>query len=100
MSIPLVRGVSHAREVRSDRCSHLRPPRNRRGEDARRNHPSGIGEREAGGWEGDSGEYEPMPVKVNDRVLFSQWSGVEIVVAGEKVLVMEIDQILGTLVRE
>jgi len=45
----------------------------------------------------DSGELIAMSVKAGDRILFGKWSGTEITVEGEEMLIMKESDILGTL---
>jgi chaperonin GroES len=45
----------------------------------------------------DSGEVRPLDVKVGDRVLFGKYSGTEVKVAGEEVVVMREDDIMGVI---
>lgn len=45
----------------------------------------------------DSGELIPMAVKTGDRVLFGKWSGTEVSVDGEDLLMMKESDILGLL---
>lgn len=45
----------------------------------------------------DSGELRALDVKVGDQVLFGKYSGTEIKVDGEDVLIMKEDDILGVL---
>ena len=45
----------------------------------------------------DSGELIAMAVKAGDRVLFGKWSGTEVTVAGEELLIMKESDILGIL---
>ncbi|WP_296420594.1 co-chaperone GroES [Pseudooctadecabacter sp.] len=45
----------------------------------------------------DSGELIAMSVKAGDRILFGKWSGTEITVDGEEMLIMKEGDILGTL---
>ncbi|NNE22739.1 MAG: co-chaperone GroES [Rhizobiales bacterium] len=45
----------------------------------------------------DSGEQRGLDVKVGDRVLFGKYSGTEIKVSGEEVLVMREDDIMGVI---
>ena len=45
----------------------------------------------------DSGELIPMAVKAGDRVLFGKWSGTEVTVAGEELLIMKESDILGII---
>jgi chaperonin GroES len=43
----------------------------------------------------DSGELIPMSVKKGDRILFGKWSGTEVVLNGEELLIMKESDILG-----
>ena len=45
----------------------------------------------------DSGELIPMAVKAGDRVLFGKWSGTEVKIDGEDLLIMKESDILGVL---
>ncbi|MBM2576790.1 co-chaperone GroES [Jannaschia sp. Os4] len=45
----------------------------------------------------DSGELIAMSVKAGDRILFGKWSGTEVTVDGEELLIMKESDILGTL---
>ncbi len=45
----------------------------------------------------DSGELRALDVKVGDKVLFGKYSGTEIKVDGEEVLIMKEEDILGVL---
>ncbi|WGI21016.1 co-chaperone GroES [Amylibacter sp. IMCC11727] len=45
----------------------------------------------------DSGELIPMAVKAGDNVLFGKWSGTEVTVDGEELLMMKESDILGLL---
>ena len=45
----------------------------------------------------DSGELIAMSVKAGDRVLFGKWSGTEVTVDGEELLIMKESDILGVL---
>jgi chaperonin GroES len=45
----------------------------------------------------DSGELIPMGVKAGDRILFGKWSGTEVTVEGEELLIMKESDILGLL---
>ena len=45
----------------------------------------------------DSGELIEMAVKDGDRVLFGKWSGTEVTVDGEELLIMKESDILGVL---
>ena len=45
----------------------------------------------------DSGELIAMAVKPGDRILFGKWSGTEVSVDGEELLIMKESDILGIL---
>jgi chaperonin GroES len=46
----------------------------------------------------DNGEVRPLQVKVGDKVLFGKYSGNEVKVDGEELIVMREDDIMGILV--
>ena len=45
----------------------------------------------------DSGELIAMAVKAGDRILFGKWSGTEITLDGEELLIMKESDILGII---
>ena len=45
----------------------------------------------------DSGELIEMAVKAGDRVLFGKWSGTEVTIDGEELLIMKESDILGII---
>ena len=45
----------------------------------------------------DSGELIDMAVSAGDKVLFGKWSGTEVIVDGEELLIMKESDILGVL---
>ena len=45
----------------------------------------------------DSGELIPMAVKAGDKVLFGKWSGTEVSVDGQELLIMKESDILGVI---
>ena len=45
----------------------------------------------------DSGELIPMAVKAGDRILFGKWSGTEVKINGEDLLIMKESDILGII---
>ena len=45
----------------------------------------------------DSGELIAMAVKAGDRVLFGKWSGTEVTVEGEELLIMKESDIIGII---
>ena len=51
------------------------------------------------GARGDDGAIHPLDVKAGDRVLFGKWSGTEIKVDGEELLVMKESDIMGVIVQ-
>ena len=46
---------------------------------------------------GDDNERVPMDVKEGDRILFGKWSGTEVTVDGEELLIMKESDIMGVL---
>ena len=49
------------------------------------------------GARGDDGKLQPMDVKAGDRVLFGKWSGTEVKIDGEELLIMKESDILGVI---
>lgn len=45
----------------------------------------------------DSGELIPMTVKKGDRILFGKWSGTEVTLDGEELLIMKESDIFGII---
>ena len=45
----------------------------------------------------ERGELVPLDVKVGDRVLFGKWSGTEVKIEGEEILIMKESDIMGVL---
>ena len=45
----------------------------------------------------DSGKIQPLDVKAGDRILFGKWSGTEVKIDGEELLIMKESDILGIL---
>jgi len=45
----------------------------------------------------EAGKLIPLDVKVGDRVLFGKWSGTEVKLDGEEVLIMKESDILGVM---
>ncbi|NBJ13664.1 MULTISPECIES: co-chaperone GroES [Microvirga] len=45
----------------------------------------------------ESGKVQPLDVKAGDRVLFGKWSGTEVRVGGEDLLIMKESDIMGIL---
>ena len=45
----------------------------------------------------DNGDIRPLDLKVGDRVLFGKYSGTEVKVSGEEVVVMREDDIMGVI---
>lgn len=46
---------------------------------------------------GDDNERIPLDVKVKDKILFGKWSGTEVTVDGEELLIMKESDIMGVL---
>ena len=47
------------------------------------------------GARGDDGKLNPLDVKVGDRVIFGKWSGTEIKIDGEDLVIMKESDIMG-----
>ncbi len=45
----------------------------------------------------EQGEVQPLDVKAGDRVLFGKWSGTEVKIDGEDLLIMKESDIMGVL---
>ena len=43
----------------------------------------------------ETGKLTPLDVKANDRILFGKWSGTEVKIDGEELLIMKESDILG-----
>jgi chaperonin GroES len=81
------------------------PGRKRRKDEGRHHHPrhrqgkpqegeigaAGPGARD------DNGRIVALDIKAGDRVLFGKWSGTEVVVGGEDLLIMKESDIMGVL---
>ena len=49
------------------------------------------------GARGDDGKVQPLDVKVGDRVLFGKWSGSEIKLDGEELMIMKESDLMGVV---
>ena len=49
------------------------------------------------GTRGEDGTITPLDVKAGDRILFGKWSGSEIKIAGEDLIIMKESDILGVV---
>ncbi|SDD81298.1 co-chaperone GroES [Rhodospira trueperi] len=49
------------------------------------------------GARGEDGKVTPLDVKVGDRVLFGKWSGTEVKIDGEELLIMKEADIMGVV---
>ena len=49
------------------------------------------------GARGDDGKLQPLDVKAGDRVLFGKWSGTEVKLDGEDLIIMKESDIMGIL---
>jgi len=47
----------------------------------------------------DQGQLVPLDVKAGDRILFGKWSGTEIKIDGEELLIMKESDVMGVLDR-
>ena len=48
-----------------------------------------------GGLKADDGKITPLDVKAGDKILFGKWSGTEVKIGGEDLLIMKESDILG-----
>jgi chaperonin GroES len=46
---------------------------------------------------GEDGKIAPLDVKAKDKVLFGKWSGSEVTIDGEELLIMKESDILGII---
>jgi chaperonin GroES len=49
------------------------------------------------GARGEDGKVHPLDVKVGDRVLFGKWSGTEVKLDGEELMIMKESDLMGVL---
>ena len=49
------------------------------------------------GSRGEDGKLHPLDVKAGDRILFGKWSGTEVKIDGEELLIMKESDILGVI---
>jgi chaperonin GroES len=49
------------------------------------------------GARGDDGKLQPMGVKAGERVLFGKWSGTEVKLDGEELIIMKESDIMGVI---
>ena len=49
------------------------------------------------GARGEDGKLQPMEVKAGDKVLFGKWSGTEVKIDGDELLIMKESDIMGIL---
>ena len=47
------------------------------------------------GTRGEDGKVTPLDVKAGDRILFGKWSGTDVIVDGEDLLIMKESDVLG-----
>jgi hypothetical protein len=81
--------VSKPRKRRPAASSSPTPPRK-----SRRKAKSS---RSVRGTRADDGKVTPLDVKAGDRILFGKWSGTEVKVDGEELLIMKESDILGVI---
>jgi chaperonin GroES len=46
----------------------------------------------------ETGKLQPLDVKVGDRVLFGKWSGTEVKIDGEELVIMKESDIMGVII--
>ena len=52
------------------------------------------------GARGEDGKLNPLDVKVGDRVLFGKWSGTEVKLGGEELMIMKESDIMGVITKK
>ena len=52
------------------------------------------------GARGEDGELQPMDLKAGDRVLFGKWSGTEVKLEGEELIIMKESDVMGVIERD
>jgi chaperonin GroES len=52
------------------------------------------------GARGEDGKLQPMDVKAGDRVLFGKWSGTEVKLEGEELIIMKESDVMGVIERD
>ena len=52
------------------------------------------------GARGEDGELQPMDLKAGDRVLFGKWSGTEVKLDGEELIIMKESDVMGVIERD
>ena len=48
----------------------------------------------------ESGKVTPLDVKAGDKILFGKWSGTEVTIDGEELIIMKESDILGVIVKD
>jgi chaperonin GroES len=51
------------------------------------------------GTRGEDGKIQPLDVKAGDRVLFGKWSGTEVKLDGEDLIIMKESDVMGVIAR-
>ena len=51
------------------------------------------------GVRGEDGKIQPLDLKAGDRVLFGKWSGTEIKLDGEELIIMKESDVMGVIAR-
>ena len=51
------------------------------------------------GARGEDGKVQPLDVKKGDRILFGKWSGTEVTVNGDELLIMKESDIMGIITK-
>ncbi|MBV8091132.1 MAG: co-chaperone GroES [Alphaproteobacteria bacterium] len=52
------------------------------------------------GARGEDGKFQPMELKAGDRVLFGKWSGTEVKLEGEELIIMKESDVMGVIERD
>jgi chaperonin GroES len=79
------------KERKRRRAASLFPTPPRKGRRRARSSPRGPGARD------ESGKPVPLDLKAGDRVLFGKWSGTEVKIDGEDLLIMKESDVMGVI---
>ncbi len=52
------------------------------------------------GSRGDNGKVQALDVKKGDRILFGKWSGTEVTIDGEELLIMKESDVMGVITKK
>jgi chaperonin GroES len=103
---PIARTRRHTHDIPSAARPRRRPPHRSRGKDQGRHHHPGHAKEKpqegeivavGPGARDESGKLVALDVKAGDRVLFGKWSGTEVRIDGQDLLIMKESDIMGVI---